>query len=351
MELNGDRQIVQTSTGGDKPQPQNNETNNQAMMVYTQRRWPFFMTAGAIAGLAAGGGFLIWQLSAAFNDPSTWATFVIGSALNLGVLLAVVAQACIYWGQRNLMAQQWRAMVDSKKQTDTVIEEMRVQSAGLQETLQRERAKTDPRLRVVRIRIDNFDVGRTPIFIITISNDGLINANNVELHIGISMGNNREFNWISPQVVTVPARSHESYPVRIGILPDEQLIHNLTDGITPIEVKVRLKYWPHSPIMPTEFCYRYFPWPRGSERPDDIPQFFGCDFRANTNHIVHVQGIELKLTGHAPEMIHNKSPALDGNHIAPGDTANIVVEEGAPGREDVRVQKSEEADDAAEDTN
>jgi hypothetical protein len=93
------------------------------------------------------------------------------------------------------------------------------------------------------------------------------------------------------------------------MLPDEQLMHGLTDGTVPIEVRVRLKYWPRGEV---EFCYKYFPWPRGSERPDDMPQFFDCDFRANVNNVVHVKGIEMKLTGFAPTIIHRKvSPVAE----------------------------------------
>ncbi len=174
----------------------------------------------------------------------------------------------------------------------------------MEEALSIERAKTDPRLRVSNIRIEDFKAGQSPIFIITIANEGLIDATGVELHIGVRMGEEKEFNWIEPQTVMIPARGRESYPIVSGAIFNEQLIEGFNTEV-PIEVKVRVKYFPGSPVEPKEFCYRYLPW-RG-DRPEDVPQFVPCDFNPRLNVVVHLKGVEVKLTGHAPEVIIGKA--------------------------------------------
>lgn len=225
------------------------------------------------------------------------AIFLTGSLLNLSIIVAVIIQAYIYVGQ-------WDTMERSLERTDDIIKKMQAQLGTMNEGLAIERAKTDPRLRVSKVRIENFEAGTSPIFIVTIANDGLIDATGVELHIGIKMGTDKEFNWIDPQTVMIPARGEESYPVDSGAQLEQEHIEGFNKTV-PIEVRVRVKYWPGSPTEPKEFCYKYLPW-RG-DRPPDIPQFVPCDFNPHLNIIVHLGAGRLTLTGHPVTLIHGKA--------------------------------------------
>ncbi len=138
----------------------------------------------------------------------------------------------------------------------------------------------------------DFKAGQSPIFITTIANEGLIDATGVELHIGVRMGEEKEFNWIEPQTVMIPARGRESYPIVSGAILNEKLIEGFNTDV-PIEVKVQVKYFPGSPNEPKESCYRYLPW-RG-DRPDDVPEFVPCDFKPHLNVVVHLKGAEIKI--------------------------------------------------------
>jgi hypothetical protein len=42
--------------------------------------------------------------------------------------------------------------------------------------------------------------------------------------------------------------------------------------------------------MPTEYCYRYLPWP-DQNRPDDVRQFFPCDFNPRLNISLRISGM------------------------------------------------------------
>ena len=134
-----------------------------------------------------------------------------------------------------------RSLIHTRRivgQNERVIEKMH-------ESIDIERAKTNPRLRVSNIRMENFEAGKSPIFITTVANAGDIDATGVELHIGINFGDGRAFQWIDPQTVMIPARGEESYPVRTGASLSEQDMRGF-DTDVPIEVRVRVKYWPGS---------------------------------------------------------------------------------------------------------
>lgn len=208
----------------------------------------------------------LWRVSRLLNPAiSDPVQFVTGNILNALIFGAIVVQAYIYQKQRAAMTEQ----------------------------LEIERAKTNPRLRVSKIRIENFEVGQSPVFITTIANDGFIDATGVELNIGIKFGYDREFNWIKPQTVLIPARGKESYPITSGAFFNEEEFAGFNTNI-PIEVAVGVKYWPGSPTEPQQFCYRYLPW-RG-KRPDDIPEFVPCDFNPGLNIGIKIQGAQLKLS-------------------------------------------------------
>ena len=262
---------------------------------------------------------------------------------SLVLLLVIGGQTYIYWKQQQYAGRQWNAMrrglVQTRKiirqneqavgamqgqweamkasveRTDTIIEkmelqlgEMRVENAGLLETLERDRAKSNPRLRVSKIRMENFEAGESPILITTIANEGFIDATGVELHIGIRLGDGRAFRWINPQTVMIPAHGKESYPIVTGASLSEQDMRGFRTNV-PIEVVVGIRFWP-GPPEPKEFCYRYcyryFPWPVG-ERPEDVGQFFTCDFDSRMNISLVVQPSYLALTSETVNLIETRT--------------------------------------------
>src|SRR6185369_693812 len=81
---------------------------------------------GLLLFLAISGGAAIWYTSSAFIEVAARTTFIIGSALNLAVFLAIIIQAYIYWGQRNLMHKQWKAMQDSLEVTREIVAQNRL---------------------------------------------------------------------------------------------------------------------------------------------------------------------------------------------------------------------------------
>lgn len=213
-----------------------------------------------------------------YLPPAERGKVFVDSMFNLAIVIVVIVHAVIYY-----------------KQTEA----MNAQLAATKETLARERAQIDPRLRVSKVRMENFQVGLAPIFITTVANDGLIDATGVELHIGAKFGHDREFKWINPQIVTIPARGQESYPIVSGAFFSEEDLRAFNSNSAPIEVSVGLRYWPGSPNEPRRFCYRYLPW-HGGERPDDIPQFVPCDFNPGLNITLQIPSGVMKHTAGIP---------------------------------------------------
>ena len=69
---------------------------NQATLINRPREWPAVLTVGALVTAASGGvGAIVWA-SAAFTDIAVATNFIVVNILSLFVLLAIVAQACIY---------------------------------------------------------------------------------------------------------------------------------------------------------------------------------------------------------------------------------------------------------------
>lgn len=193
--------------------------------------------------------------------------------LNVLILMAITIQAYIY-------TQQWEAM---------------------NEGLQIERAKTNPRLRVARVRAEGFQIGKRPVFIVTITNDGLIAATSVRVHMEVLIGTDKEIGWIHAPVVSIPANGQEHYFIRSSSwLTQEQFVAFNNDLV--LKVMGYFEYWP---IGRTNFCYKYVPW--DEERPKDVPQFVPCDFEPRLNTTLHLAGIEAKLTLHAAGVVIAKA--------------------------------------------
>ena len=173
--------------------------------------------------------------------------FFTGNLLNLVVSLAVIAQVLIY---RN----QWQI----------------------------ERARIDQRLRVAEVRAENFEVGKRPIFIVTIANDGLIDATDVRIHMGVEMDTDKELNWIHDPIVTIPASGKEHFFILSSSWLEQPHIDGFNNTV-PLKVVGYFDYWP---VGRKDFCYRYLPW--DGQRPEKIPQFLPCDFEPRLNTTLHL---------------------------------------------------------------
>jgi hypothetical protein len=137
-----------------------------------RRRWPIVLTTGTFLAVAGGGIGAIWFFSAAFADITARATFVVGSAINLFIFLAIVAQACIYWAQRGIMNRQWEAMQE-----------------GLAETRKAMRYSQSAYITVKAIDATKFIVGENIEVAVIFTNNGNTPAYNVDTY---SRGGARE---------------------------------------------------------------------------------------------------------------------------------------------------------------
>lgn len=105
------KQINQTAGGGDNANGLQPQTDKQPSAdIYRPRLLPATITTTALALIGGVGVWFFMWASAVFTDTAAAINFVTQSALSLFVLLAVVAQGCIYWSQRGLMKRQWDAM-------------------------------------------------------------------------------------------------------------------------------------------------------------------------------------------------------------------------------------------------
>jgi hypothetical protein len=186
-----------------------------------------------------------------------WVGFLTTNALSLFLLFAVVIQAYIYFQQRKLMQGQLDVM-------------------GI---------AVAPRLRIADVTVEDFKVGKTPVFIVSIMNDGATDARSVLLNIQVGMKEEGlEKKWSNPQVVTIPARQTQHYFVPWTRALTGELVHAINTRSTSIKVS---GYFKLGDRPQADFCYMYYPW-RGI-RPDRISQFIPCDFDPALKTLVGLQ--------------------------------------------------------------
>ena len=124
--------IVQTNGRETGIDSQPHKSNSQFVEVYRPKRWVPVLFVISLLVVGAGGVlFIIWA-SRLFTDPTAALTFIMGSIISLFILLSTVATTCIYWGQRNIMLQQWRAMNESIVRTDKIISKMAGHQAAME---------------------------------------------------------------------------------------------------------------------------------------------------------------------------------------------------------------------------
>jgi hypothetical protein len=147
----------------------------QPLTVYRPSVWRFIAVSAIVAGFGAGGiWFLIWA-SVVFVDATSQITFIVGSAINLLIFLSIVAQACIYWGQRNIMKEQWEAMRSALIQNSKMItQNERAMKAAEASALTAERAfhsSERPHFGITKIKM-HFAANDHPLIDIEFMNGG-----------------------------------------------------------------------------------------------------------------------------------------------------------------------------------
>lgn len=122
------QEIVETGTGDQKANTFPGRADIEPSPIHRQRRWlPLMVTVGLMAVGGVGFWIILWA-SGAFSEVGVAVNFVVVNTLSLLVLLAIVAQVCVYWSQRRVMRQQWQAMQDGLSRTDDMIKKMEAQT-------------------------------------------------------------------------------------------------------------------------------------------------------------------------------------------------------------------------------
>lgn len=245
-------------TADTKCNPANEDKKNK--QVFYKRFAPWLIAAFVIilSGIFVSGYILV-------TDPSERLKYWTENILSLFVLAAIVAQAVIYFQQRQLMQGQLRIMS----------------------------VAVEPRLRITNVRVENLEAEREPAFIVSIMNDGATDAKDVTLNIRVNLreGDRLAMKWSRPQVVTIPARQEQHYFLQWRTALEQELIDDI-NGSAPLKVS---GYFQLPNQEQREFCYMYYPW-RG-ERPKGISQFIPCDFNPSLTHVMKAQTGQFKLTG------------------------------------------------------
>lgn len=232
------------------------QTSGQPRKKNRKKLW---IIVSSFAGLAVVVSTL-WAISGylnpALSDP---VQFVTGNLLNALIFAAIVVQAVIY-------SRQWDAM---------------------NQGLEIERAKTNPRLRIAEVTAENFEVGKRPVFTVTIANDGLIAATGVRIHMSIEIDDERPMDWIHDPIVTIPASGREHYFIHSSFWMTQVQLDSFDNAGVSLRVVGLFEY---APIGITNFCYKYVPM-QGEYRPPKIPQFVPCDFTPRLNTTLRISGM------------------------------------------------------------
>jgi len=222
--------------------------------------------------------FIIWLLflrwwivrwSWSFGLPTERYTFIAQQAFNGLVFTAVVVQALIYQGQ------------------------LRVMSVAI-----------NPRLRITNVETTSFEVGKTPVFIVTLSNEGATDAQDVAMYLKAESDPGTGTNWQKEQVVTIPAHGKREYFIRLSGPLAQDLIDAVNDGKKTLKVMGSYQYAEGKAVG---FCYKFWPWPFAEPRPERLPYFIPCDLVTAQNFTMTAgatgrftligENIELRLGG------------------------------------------------------
>lgn len=238
---------------------------------YQKPRRRFWIVLYFLGGLAAV-VFVLWLISLCLNPAiSDPIQFITGNLLNALIFAAIVTQAYIYHGQ------------------------LRVMSVAF-----------EPRLRITSVRAEGFEIGMGPAFIVSIINDGAMDAEAVELSIEVRLTKEATpvVKWSHPQTVTIPAHQEHHYPVPWRSPLTQELLDGFNNNV-PLEITGYFKLGDNR----TDFCYRYYPWQ--GKRPQGVSQFIPSDFSPAITHIVSPKGIEARATIGTVGVVISKSPEAE----------------------------------------
>jgi hypothetical protein len=175
-----------------------------------------------------------------------WINFLTTNILSLLLLCVVVVQAYIYSQQKRLMQSQ-----------------LDVMSIAIR-----------PRLRVASVKVKDFEEGKSPVFVMSLVNEGATEANDVAIfmQVRIGPGDADGAKWGGEQIVTIPANGRENYFVPLPRPLSEEDIYGFNNTVR-LEVS---GYYRQTDAVDVPFCYKYYPW--HGERPRGVSQFIACDF-------------------------------------------------------------------------
>ena len=231
--------------------------------------------------------------------------FVVGAALPLLTLIAIVYRAVVYH-------RQWRVMKDNLRQTDRVVDKMQEQLEAMRDQVKIMGVAYDPRLQITRVEVFHLSAESEPLFIVSVKNVGAIDAEGVTINMRVSFGRPVESTLAQklsePQVVTIAAGQEEAYVIPWDQPIKQEHIDRLKQ--VPLVVSGFIKMRDGDK---REFCYRYYVL---KNRPPGVPQFVACDFDTRLTRVVTPGTAGVKVTAHAPivtqgEVIPNKDKNPD----------------------------------------
>lgn len=249
---------------------ENGENRNQTDDEQTKGKPIWSVTGTAIAiQVYIIALFLLWVFIPVYVQDYTQAVKVcIESMFSLAIVDVIVVHAIMYYKQAK----------EVNKQTEVL-------SVALQ-----------PSLRITDVRIEDFEEGKEPVFIVSIKNDGRIDARNVSLGIRVSVGRPIEgalAKKLAKNIVTIPAGQEQHYFVPWEQEITQEHIKRFNNKKAPLKVSGTLKIGSAEEMS---FCYRYYAW-RG-ERPKGVPQFVPCDFDTRLTTVVTPGTAHLKAGSH-----------------------------------------------------
>jgi|GEM_PF-6744391 len=238
--------------------------------LFNRKFWLVSVLVGA--GMASLMVVLVYW-SRAFAIQTERYAFIAQQMFNVFLLTAVIVQALIYHGQLKAMS-----------------------------------VSIEPRLRIANVETTPFETGRTPIFIVTLVNEGATDAENVAMYLKAETDIRTGTHWHEQQIVTIPAHGKREYFIRwLGPL-ESPLIKEVSDGFRTMKVT---GYYEYDKGQRVEFCYKYWPWPFLEPRPDRLPQFVPCDLGTTQNFFVTVGEGAFNVYGGGATLTKISTPEAD----------------------------------------
>lgn len=170
-------QIDGTEKSSNSAGVETRKPDEQLSPVHVSRPWLPIIVTTSLVGVGVGGAtFFVWA-SQAFSDVTAAVTFITGNTINLFILLAIAAQACIYWSQRSLMNKQWQVMQEQstamQKQLAVIERQEGVMRDALEETRNSMRYSQAAYITVKAIDATKFSLGEKIEVMVIYINSGV----------------------------------------------------------------------------------------------------------------------------------------------------------------------------------